>query len=227
MKKIFKISLFSTLLIATPLLSLSCQSNLKIEKEVDAKKSNINSYVDKISEKIKNEEANAYKDNSLVSVNIEIDDEVNNIMKKEVNSDDIEIPIKLNNEQFIQKQEEIIAKEEKNSVEANLIVAEKISLKEEDEKEEENYKKEIKNKITKNAAKNYKIDGRKVAGVVFALLIEFGLVFGTAYGIYKYINPSIIREITTETITHWIWTSKIEEMKVKSILKSQNNNSQK
>ncbi|MDJ1645988.1 hypothetical protein QLQ80_02765 [Mycoplasma sp. M5725] len=220
MKRIFKISLFSTLLIATPLLSLSCQSNLKIEKEVDAKKSNINNYVGKISEKIKNEEANAYKDNSLVSVNIEIDDEVNNIMKKEVNSDDIEIPIKLNNEQFIQKQEEIIAKEEKNSVEANLIVVEKISLKEEkDKKEEENYKEEIKNKIiNKKTTKNYKIDGRKVAGVVFALLIEFGLVFGTAYGIYKYINPSIIREITTETITHWIRIGKVEEMKVSSIL---------
>ncbi|MDJ1648460.1 hypothetical protein [Mycoplasma phocimorsus] len=212
MKKIFKISLFSTLLIATPLLSLSCQSNLKIEKEVDAKKSNINNYVDKISEKIKKEEENAYKDNSLVSVNIEIDDEVNNIMKKEVNSDDIEIPIKLNNEQFIQKQEEIIAKEGKNSVKANLIVAEKISL--EEEKDEE----EAKNKITKNTAKNYKIDGKKVAGVVFALLIEFGLVFGTAYGIYKYINPSIIREITTETITHWIWTGEIKKMEVKSML---------
>ncbi|MDJ1648599.1 hypothetical protein [Mycoplasma phocimorsus] len=222
MKKIFKISLFSTLLIATPLLSLSCQSNLKIEKEVDAKKSNINNYVDKISEKIKKEEENAYKDNSLVSVNIEIDDEVNNIMKKEVNYDDIEIPIKLNNEQFIQKQKEIIAKEEKNSVEANLIVAEKISLKEEkDEKEEENYKEEIKNKIiNKKTTKNYKIDERKVAGVVFALLIEFGLVFGTAYGIYKYINPSIIKEITKETIIHRIWISDIKEMEVKSILQN-------
>ncbi|MDJ1648461.1 hypothetical protein [Mycoplasma phocimorsus] len=183
MKKIFKISLFSTLLIATPLLSLSCQSNLKIEKKVNTEKSNINSYVDKISEKIKKEEANIYKDNSLVSVNIEIDDEVNNIVKEET-TPITNVPVELKNEQVVEK--EII------------------------EEDEEVIKED---KEVKQIAKNKKISGKKIAGIIFASLIELGLVFGTGYGIYKYINPTIEKTtIETKTeIIHFIYKTAVQK----------------
>ncbi len=185
MKKIFKISLFSALLFVTPLLSMSCQNNLKINKEIDTEKINNNDTDEKMSEKIKDNKNNNQTVSTKIETNeqeakkeIELEQSTIAITPVSVNTIEEEIPVtnvveELNNEQDIQEN----VMEEKEAVI--------------DSQEQQKSDKII---------TNNKMSGAKIAGLIVAGLIECGLVFGTAYGIYKYKNPTIKKEKTKEII---------------------------